>query len=428
MPEACLKSSGGAASARVLRALVVAVILLAGLAAAWVLTATGPQAERRPRQADTRARLVEIATVESENMPARVEGMGTVLPSREVTLRPRVSGVVTHRSENLIPGGRVQKNELLLRIDPTDYILARRQRESDLAQAEANLRMEHANRAVAIEELELLGEEVDEESRDLVLRGPQLQAAKAQVESARAALDRARKDLERSVIRAPFNALITDRFVDVGTNVSTSADLARLIGVDEYWVEVALPLSQLRWITPEGSARRGTIPVRIYNPSAWGAGAYREGVLREVLGTLETKARMARVLVSIPDPRAMKSANHDVPELLIGSYVRAVFDGNTLANVVKVSRSWLEGPNEVWVMDEEDNLDIRSIEILFSTEDSVFVGSGRGLSDGDRVVTSPLATPVQGMPLRTRETKKNEGDSQAMEPSTKSETSMKPQI
>ena len=50
-------------------------------------------------------------------------------------------------------------------------------------------------------------------------------------------------------------------------------------------------------------------------------------------------------------------------------------------------------------MDAEDKLDIRPIEIAFRDRDRVLISGG--IKTGERLVVSRLATPVQGMPLRT---------------------------
>ena len=73
-----------------------------------------------------------------------------------------------------------------------------------------------------------------------MLREPQRLAAEARVQSARAAVEQARVDLGRTVIRAPFDAQVLSREVEIGSQVSPGDPLARLVGVDRYWVEISL--------------------------------------------------------------------------------------------------------------------------------------------------------------------------------------------
>ena len=49
----------------------------------------------------------------------------------------------------------------------------------------------------------------------------------------------------------------------------------------------------------------------------------------------------------------------------------------------------------------EDLLERRKVDVVWGTDDSIAV---RGeLQDGDRVITSAMATPIEGMPLRVME-------------------------
>ena len=55
-------------------------------------------------------------------------------------------------------------------------------------------------------------------------------------------------DRQRTVLRAPFDARVNEKNVDVGQVVSTQSVLATLIASDEVWIEATLPVEQLRWI------------------------------------------------------------------------------------------------------------------------------------------------------------------------------------
>ena len=130
----------------------------------------------------------------------------------------------------------------LLRIDPADYQAALRQRRSELAQARADLELEQGRQAVAEQDFELLGEELDEGNRHLVLRQPQLKQARARVDFAEAALRRAELDLQRTRISAPFDAQILSRDVATDSQVSTGDSLARLVATDRYWGSASVTL------------------------------------------------------------------------------------------------------------------------------------------------------------------------------------------
>lgn len=373
--------------------LLVAVI---GVAVAFWLMRTGPQAKQRPKTRN--ALLVEVREVERVPQQTTLSVMGTVKPSREVLLKPQVSGPVIALSPEFLPGGHFRTGDLLLRIDPADYQLAVEQLTSEVARVETELRLEQGNQLVAQKEYELFGEEASAAERELMLRQPQLDSLTASLAVARSRLEKARLDLERTRILAPFNAIVASREINLGTNVSESTTLARLLGTDAYWVEVSVPVSQLRWIRiPQENGAEGS-PVKIFDEAAWGEGLFREGRVIRLAAALEAQGRMARLLVEVKDPLARQPDQKGLPHLLIDSYVRAEIAGDTVDSAVSLARTELHDGDTVWVLSPENTLDIRSVEITFRGKERVLVTNG--LETGDRLITSNLPTPVAGMTLR----------------------------
>ena len=376
-------------------ALVSVLILLAGVALMVLIFKTEPTATRGDVARET-AMLVEVRSAERGRFTPVIEVMGQVVPAREVTLRPRVSGRVIELAEAFEPGGRVAEGTALLRIDPADYQAALRQRRSELAQARADLELEQGRQAVAEQDFELLGEELDEGNRHLVLRQPQLKQARARVAFAEAALRRAELDLQRTRISAPFDAQILSRDVATGSQVSTGDSLARLVATDRYWVSASVPLSQLRWLRfAEEDGEQGA-PVTLRHEAAWGPSRSRQGRLQRLVGELDANARLARVLVSVEDPLALR-AEAGTPSLILGAFVRTAIEGRALDDVVRLDRDLLRREDTVWVM-EDGALDIRDVTVLLRDNDYVYLSDG--LDQGDQVVATDLATVVDGAALR----------------------------
>ncbi|MEP4524626.1 MAG: efflux RND transporter periplasmic adaptor subunit [Alloalcanivorax venustensis] len=376
-------------------ALVSVLILLAGVALMVLIFKTEPTATRGDVARET-AMLVEVRTAERGRFSPVIEVMGQVVPAREVTLQPRVSGRVIELAEAFEPGGQVAEDTALLRIDPADYQAALRQRRSELAQARADLELEQGRQAVAEQDFELLGEELDEGNRHLVLRQPQLKQARAQVDFAEAALRRAELDLQRTRISAPFDAQILSRDVATGSQVSTGDSLARLVATDRYWVSASVPLSQLRWLRfAERDGEEGA-PAPLRQEPAWGPSQSRQGRLQRLVGELDANARLARVLVSVEDPLALR-AEAGTPSLILGAFVRTAIEGRALDDVVRLDRSLLRREDTVWVM-EDGALDIRDVTVLLRDDDYVYLSEG--LDQGDQVVATDLATVVDGAALR----------------------------
>jgi len=411
-------------SSVLIRILTVLAVLAAGAIIAMALMKSGPKTKRKPPQRS--ARLVEVQSLRYSNHPVRVEGMGIVLPAREITLFPQVSGKIRWVSPALLPGGRFRSGEAIVRIDSSDYELVVRQRAGDLQQAESNLKLEQGQQSIALSEFELLGETIPEEDRDLVLRLPQLQSVRAEVAKAQSALERAQLDLQRTEVKAPFNAIVKTRAVDLGESVGPATRLATLVGTDAYWVEVLIPVKQLEWIALPGEKEISPgAAVRIYNDAAWGSEIYRSGTVLGLASDLEEQGRMARLLISVPDPLGTASDGKPLPLLLIGAFVRAEIEGRPLERVAAIDRRFFREGEAVWVMNAKDQLEIRPVKVAFRDRDQVYLSAG--VREGERLVLTDLAAPVEGMPLRTEGdlAKREGGSSPESKPSEKTPSEKK---
>ena len=374
------------------------VVVISAIVAVWMMQ-SGPKA--KPRAKTRNAVLVDVRAIELGSHTTTVSIMGTVKPQREVALKPRVSGEIIKVGENLIPGGRFNKGEELLAIDPSDYKLVVRQLASEVARVESDMQVELGRQRVAQKEYELLGESVSEVEKMLMLREPQLENNRALLEGTRARLEQAQLDLKRTSVRAPFNAVVMSREVNLGTRVTPSTTLATLVGSDSYWVEAPIPASQLQWISIGQEDKNSGSSVHIYDSVAWGPSRSRSGQLVGLTAMVEENGRMAKLLAEIPDPLSLQPTSSEQPKLLLGSYVRVEIAGKLLPKAAAIERDLIHNGDQLWIMDEEGRLDIRTVEIAFRGQDQVLVTGG--VSHGEKLITTNLPSPVQGMTLRLKE-------------------------
>ena len=372
------------------------ILVVAGGVTAFIFL-TEPTATQAGATKET-AMLVRVVEVQRGTFQPEIVGTGVVQPSEDITLSPLVNGEIIRRTEAFNPGGFVKKGEVLLQIDPSDYRNTLQLRKSDLLQAEADLAIEQGRQDVARQDYELVDDIVDIESSGLVLREPQLNSVKARVEAAKAAVSQAQLNLQRTTIRAPFDAHILSRNANLGSQVSPGDNLGRLVGMDECWVVVTLPLSKLPYISLPSSGKRGS-EVQIRDPKAWEADEYRTGYVYQLIGALEDQTRLARMLVSVPDPLGYR--NDTLPALMINSFVETSIMADSLTNIVRLNRDYIRENQTVWVM-EEGELSIREVAVKFMDAKYAYITDG--LRNEDQIVTTNLSTVVEGSPLRTSET------------------------
>jgi len=390
-------------------------ILIGGILVTTLIFFTEPEAQSEGATIET-AILVDVVTTEKGTYAPTIVATGTVQPVEDVILSPLVPGQIVRRDPAFIPGGFVQKGEVLLQIDPSDYRNTLELRKSELLQSETALATEMGRQQIAEQDLELINNDslfgdnpLSDNETQLVLRQPQLNAVKANIEAARASMNQAQLNLDRTTIRAPFDAHILSQNVTVGSQVSQGDDLGRIVGTDSYWVLATVPVSRLQWLKfPESEEEKGSM-VRIENPSAWPSGAHREGYLDRQIGALDNQTRLARVLVRVDDPLATSDELQGAPKLMIGTFVEVNIQADSIPNVVRLDRDLVRSNQTAWVM-KDNLLEIRELDIILTDNQHAYIKSG--LEDGDKVVSTNLSTVTNGVELRTRseETSDNEDD------------------
>lgn len=130
-------------------------ILGASAAAIVVINQTEPTAQQIESTRRSAA-IVETITVQRGTYSPRLVVLGSVQAASEIMLSPRVEGQVVELSPKFVPGGTVRKGDLLLRIDPAEFLNAVSVRESELAQVQASLEIEEGRQTLAQKELALL--------------------------------------------------------------------------------------------------------------------------------------------------------------------------------------------------------------------------------------------------------------------------------
>lgn len=388
--------------------LVCLAILAASVIAVIIINRTEPTAQKMDTTRKSAA-LVETKIVHRGTFSPRLSVLGTVESAQRITLSPRVSGQVTEISDEFVPGGQIQKGELLLRIDPSDFENALAISESQLEKAEASMKIEEARQRLAEKELKLLEGTIEGATRGLVMREPQIASMKADISAAEAAVDRAKLDLERANVYAPFDAQILSRAVNVGSQVRLGDELGQLIGLDEYWVMAAVPVRSLRRIqipdpklaatdnpntSADTPAQTAGSKVILRNIDVWGTGVFREAVVSGMIGTLDQQTRLARILISVKDPLGLTSGE---PPLILDTLIETEIEGRPIRDVIRLEREYVRDQDTVWVMKDE-KLEIRDVTVVFNDAEFAYIQTG--IEDGDEIVTSTLATVAEGIGLR----------------------------
>ncbi|MCH6256336.1 efflux RND transporter periplasmic adaptor subunit [Puniceicoccaceae bacterium K14] len=377
---------------KVIPLLIPLLIIASGLIAAKIIIESREEPSRSIAADSTP--VVTVATVRAESIQPKIEAYGHVTPHREAEIQAQLSGVTIAIDNRLVIGGQFQSEDELLRIQPVDFEIAVNQREAELAKARTELEQEQGRQVIAKREWEFLGlkQPVDEISKRLALREPQLKQAQIALKAAESSLKQAQINLERTVIRSPFNATVISESAEKGQLVAAGEQICRLVCTDQFYVIASVPL----WLVPDISTTEedgeGTI-ARIYINDT----PTRKGRVIRFLPNLEAKSRMARLVVAVDDPLALQDENKGRGKLFIDSYVRLKIDGPEITDAIRLPRAYVRANDTAWVI-KDSKLEIRPLEIRYREAEHLIVTGG--LQSGDRIITSSLSVVTHGMALR----------------------------
>jgi RND family efflux transporter MFP subunit len=367
-------------------------VILAACGVAFALVATKEEPPRAEKTLE--GTLVEVIQVSTSTHDVELHAKGTVVPAREIILQPELSGRVIWQSPELVAGGRFKSDQAILRIDPRDYELAVEAFRSQVNRAKLDLAIEARRGEVAKREWNSFGDmDVSDEQRALAQREPQLEASRLALKAAQSSLKKAQLDLARTTLRAPFNAMVVREDVDIGQLIGPQTAVARLVGTDEYHVQVSVPVGSLRTARVRDADTPGS-EVKIFQRVGQET-IERPGEVIRQLPDLDPGGAMARLLVNIDNPLGKRG---DLP-LLLGSFVDVSIGAPPITNSIRLPRVALRNGRNVYVMNDQDLLEIRDIQIAWTEPDAVLIIGG--LVANERVVTSRIATPVPNMHLRT---------------------------
>lgn len=358
-----------------------------------------PAAQEPPR----RIPLVVTAPADVRSGNLTIRGNGTVRPKSQIVLSSQVAGRVEWVSPAFASGGRFAKGDLLLRIEPADYVNRVDAASAAVAQRQVEVLQWKEEQELAREEYQrlLAREGVDAPDSaslsSLIFREPQLQAAQAALRSAEAQLADARLALGRTRITAPFDGLVRAKSVDIGQYVAPGQNLGSLYDTDE--VEIVVPLtdaeaSLIDGIWEAGAGDEATrIPATVH--AAFGGRTYEwPAYVDRAEGALNEETRTVDVVVRVPDPFVTDEEGRR-PPLLLGTYATVDIQGAAREAYAVLPRMALRDGDVVYVVEQDTLLVVRPAELLQAIGAEVFVSADIG--PGEPVVVNPMNIVTDSM-------------------------------
>ena len=377
-------------------------IILLLLVGGGILVLNSPPELNRKGGTKTAKTLVETMKVTRQDYQINVNSYGTAQPRTQSILVSQVSGQIMSIDYKFRPGGFFKKGDTLVGIDARDYEANVNIAEASLMDAMQAHAQEAARSDQALSDWQRLGD-ADEIPSSLVLREPQLQAAKARVLSAKSTLTKAELNQERTSIKAPFDGRVLRQLVDLGQVVSIGSQLAEIYATDI--VEVRLPLRNADLSFVNLPEEDGGLKPKVTFFSELGGEKSWLGEIVRTEGAIDETSRQLHVVGQIKDPFGVKENKGQ--RLKIGEYVTAELSGVALKGVLLIPSEVIYQNTYVYAV-ENGVLLRKEIDIIWQNDLEAIVSAG--IEVGDELVTTPLGQVTSGTRVRVIGDKLKQGD------------------
>jgi multidrug efflux system membrane fusion protein len=353
-------------------------IIAVTVAVIFILMATRPVLV--PVETPERTWPVEVVQVSHQTIQPDLELFGEVVAGRLSELRPLVNGLIIEVGPNFEEGGRVEKGELLLKIDPFDYRTDLAEQQAQLSEARAKLaklRRDHERAKELFAEKNVSEQFLDDSALAVIEQ-------ESMVTQREIGVQRAKKDLEETRLVSPFGGVLKDVNADLGKQFSGFGDnkVADLIDTSRVDVKFSLSNAQYGRLLETGEPVAGR-PVEV----SWKVG-------KKILGYDAKISRVGAAITSTTggiDIYAVIETGGQQTELRPGAFVRVKLSDKRYEGVIAVPDSALYGSDRIYVV-KDDRLSERRVQVQGDSGTSLIISSASDppIVDGDLIVVTQL--------------------------------------
>lgn len=367
------------------------VIILTGIGISSVIANNPPQTI--PQAGEKGALLVSVLKADLKAQRVQVSGFGVIQAKKKQAVIMQVAGVVRAQNSELVVGGSIDKSALLLQLDTYEYEMKLVQAKAVLASAQSALTDELGLQSIGKRDWDRMtgSAKKGELQKRLVLRIDKLEASKAALASAKSSQGLVQLDLDRTLLTAQCDGFVESESIEAGQVVKVGEQVATIVCSDTFEVVTNISLEDLQWLTFSDKEGKNGSKVEVVQSLGTNRELVKAGRLSRLLGTVDPVGRMAQVVVEIDQPL-------DGIPLLVGTYVEVKIAGISVNEVAQLPRSVVHENNLVWLVDNKGQLAFRQVDVLFGQNDQLYINGG--ISEGDTIVSSYIATPLKGMQLR----------------------------
>jgi multidrug efflux system membrane fusion protein len=362
------------------------VVLVAGTI--WFVRRSGQKQPPSAGAAQAQQRPVPVVTaqVQQRDLPIYLDGLGTVVAAKTITVRPQVDGRL--ESVAFREGQVVRRGEVLAQLDPRPFLVQLEQAKGALTRDAAQLR---TARLALARNLELRREKLVAQ-QDVDNQEAAVGQSEGAVRIDQAQIENARLNLEYARITSPIDGVTGVRLVDPGNLVrGTDANgIVVLTQIDPVAVLFTLPQDYLPQVSQQ--MELGTLTVEAFSRD--GNTKLGSGELLVIDNQINQNTATMRLKATFANPQRVLWPNQFVKARLL----LTVRKGAIVVPTTAVQR----GPEGTfaYVVGPDQTVQPRPVEVELTQGDVAAIA--RGLSPGEVVVADGAAALRPGAKVASR--------------------------
>jgi efflux transporter, RND family, MFP subunit len=328
---------------------------------------------------------VDIFTAQKTDVPISFDYTATVVSSQDVIIYPKVGGTII--KQFFKPGDKVKAGEKLFLIDPEKYQASYDSLDASVGVANANLK----NAETEFKRISALYKKNAVSQKDYDAAVAAYDIANANLVSAKANLKNAKIDLGYTTITAPFDGVVGDNQVDVGSLViANQTKLVRLTKINP--IEAEFYIADVDNLTRKTNLDNGSwqqinsdAVLSVNGENFNGKVNFIDNVVNTATGSVLAKA----------------SFDNSEGKILPGAFGHIKMSGFVQKNAFNIPQVALQqsATNSYVLVVKDGKVSQKNVKTSYQTKDMIVVTEG--LEEGDKIIVNNFLKIGVGAPVET---------------------------
>ncbi len=328
---------------------------------------------------------VDIFTAQKTDIPISFDYTATVASSQDVIIYPKVGGTII--KQFFKPGSKVKAGDKLFLIDPEKYQASFDSLDASVGVANANLK----NAETEFKRISTLYKKNAVSQKDYDAAVAAYDIANANLVSAKANLKNAKIDLGYTTITAPFDGVVGDNQVDVGSLViANQTKLVRLTKINP--IEAEFYIADVDNLTRKTNLDNGS----------WQQ-LNSDAVLSVNGENFNGKVNFIDSVVNTATGSVLAKASFDNSEgkILPGAFGHIKMSGFVQKNAFNIPQVALQqsATNSYVLVVKDGKVSQKNVKTGYQTKNMVAITEG--LEDGDKIIVNNFIKIGVGAPVET---------------------------